>query len=348
MVRRIQASHISGRLIIPSISLIALTCDTIRAVSPRLKGAYRDRPSGRGSRSVVPWSVGRAILLVGLLLVGACSRHPSSEKADLDRPLKIGILPDRSREQLERRYQPLLDHLRVATGYGIETVLVGSYEEQLRSFERKEVDLARLGGLTFVQAESASGAVPLVLRDVDLSFTTDLLVAGSAPPGEIEGFAGGVFSFGPRLSTSGHMMPRYFLMERGIQPETLFREVRYSEGHDQTVAWIQDGEVDVGAVNSLVVEAMLEDGRLRSEDVRLLWRTPPYHNYVWAVQPDLGQGVRWNLREAFLALDVTVPEHRAILELLGARGFLPAAARDFATVRYAAAWLELHTEKKGP
>lgn len=279
---------------------------------------------------------------LGLLLavVGCPAPHTESvpDEAQL---LRIGVLPDQAREALELRYKPLVRYLENSVGIPAELLIPETYTDLLELFDQRQVDLVWFGGLTFVRAERASQAEPLTMRDVDLEFTTDFVVRQGATGSSIEDFVGQTFSFGPRLSTSGHLMPRFFLKRRGIEPEATFDVVLHSAGHDETLAWVRDGRVDIGAANSVIVEALLRSGSFSHEEVRVLGRTPPYKNYVWAVQPSLDRTLRESLLDAFLALDKRIPEQRALLDALGAGGFVPASRSDYDDLRMAAEELEL-------
>ena len=121
-----------------------------------------------------------------------------------------------------------------------------------------------------MKANFEYGAVPLVMRDVDSRFTSVLVVAGEGFK-TFEELQGKRFSFGSKLSTSGHLMPRHFLqVERGVTPEKYFRSILYSEKHDRTAYWVRDGEVDAGVVNAEIIREMFADGRLRPGDVRII------------------------------------------------------------------------------
>ena len=149
----------------------------------------------------------------------------------------------------------------------------------------------------------------------------------------LEDFKDAKISFGSRLSTSGHLMPRYFLTERKIDPEAFFSEVLYSGSHDKTAYWVRDGKVDLGAANNQVIRKMFREGHLKRDDIRILWETPVYSDYVWAMQPDLDKAIQSRLLDCFLALSPLNSEHRQILKALGAGGFLPANNADFALLR---------------
>lgn len=250
--------------------------------------------------------------------------------------IAIGVLPDQSQANLSARYEPLVDYLRATTGLDVSLSIPSSYEELVDDFAAGRVQLVHFGGLTFVQAEQRSGARPLVMRDVDLRFTSCYLVPASDVRRSLTDFEGEDFSFGPVLSTSGHLMPRHFLTKQDIVPETFFSSVRHSPGHDQTAGWVANGTVTIGVSNCDIVRSMFADGRLSADNLRILETTPPYVDYVWAVQPSLDASLTNQLRDAFLALDPTNPAHRTILSANGADGYLPAGAGDFRDVRAAA------------
>lgn len=250
--------------------------------------------------------------------------------------IAIGVLPDQSQANLSTRYEPLVDYLQAVTGLDISLSIPSSYEELVDDFAAGRVQLAHFGGLTFVQAEQRSGARPLVMRDVDLRFTSCYLVPASDSRRSLAEFAGEEFSFGPGLSTSGHLMPRHFLANQDIVPEAFFASVRHSSGHDQTAGLVSDGTVAIGVANCDIVRSMFADGRLRANELRILQTTPPYVDYVWAVQQSLDASLTNLLRDAFLALDPADPAHRTILSANSATGYLPAGAGDFEDVRAAA------------
>ncbi len=244
--------------------------------------------------------------------------------------IRVGVLPDQDPDRLRQRYAPLLEHLANRSGLPTRLVLPVDYEDLVDRFGRGEIDLAYFGGLTFVQAQATHGARPLVMRAIDTRFTSWFLVRQELAHLELGDFAGRRLAFGSRLSTSGHLMPRHFLQSRWqIDPDSFFGRIEYSGAHDKTALMVRAGEVDLGVANSAIVRKMLDDGRLGQNDLHVLWQTPPYPDYVWAVPARLDNDLETKLRNAFLELDITRAEQAAILRNLGAEAYLPADPRDF-------------------
>lgn len=128
-------------------------------------------------------------------------------------------------------------------------------------------------------------------------------------------------------------MPRYFLGNWEIDPESYFGEVRYSGAHDKTVFAVRDGEVDIGVASGTAVERMFADGRLAPGDARIIRETPPYMDYVWACQAGIPIFLRTKLRDAFLNLTIANPTHAEILNGLSANYFVPVHSSEFEDLR---------------
>ena len=276
------------------------------------------------------------ILLAGILLAGiavAILFYASASRQALPPQLRIGVLPDQSPDMLRNRYAPLLDYLAGQTGIETQLVIPTDYQHAVDLFSERQIDLAFFGGLTFVQSHAAYGAEALVMREIDTRFTSWFVVRPELAQKRLSDLRGESLTFGDQLSTSGHLMPRYFLQRQwNIEPEKFFSEVRYSGAHDETVYMVRDDGQALGAVNADIARQMLDDGRLGENELKVLWQTPPYPDYVWAVQSGLAEGLKTNLRDAFLRLDADNPGERAILDRLGTDTFLPADPRDFETL----------------
>ena len=278
----------------------------------------------------------RNLTILGLAVFLLACTGEGQKDPPTPQVIRLGVLPDQLTASLVAKYSPLIDYLSRQTNYEIELVVADDYAGMVEDFHARRVDIANFGGLTFIQAERRDKAVPLVMRDTDLNFASCYLVLADDERSTVAEFEGETFAFGPLLSTSGHLMPRYFLDAAGIDADTFFESIRHSSGHDETAIWVRDGVVGIGVANCVIVQAMNADGRLQPGDVRILETTPAYADYVWAVQADMDASLKMALRDAFLALDAINPEHKVILQKLGANAYLPASRTDFEDVRRAA------------
>lgn len=270
--------------------------------------------------------IGFSILMI--VFMAACSQDDNSRTIET---LNIGSLPDQNESILRAKYQPLLYYLNSHTGLKSNLLIPESYEQLLQWFDESKVDIALFGGVTYVKARLNYKAVPLVMRDVDGRFKSVAIVKVNNTAEGLQDLKGASLAFGSRLSTSGHYMPRYFLQQENIEPETFFASIEYSGAHDLTGEWVRDGKVEVGMLNSGVAAEMFLDGRLAKDKVKVLWESPPYADYVWAIQPDISKQQRTSIRDAFMLMNQNA-DAKALLHNLGANYFIPASHEDFSNL----------------
>lgn len=276
------------------------------------------------------------IAVRSLLALTATACMPA-DPARIPERLKIGVLPGEDGTMLKARFTPLLDYLAQQLGIATELVIPEDYEALVQAFGNGQIDLALFGGVTFLAAETAHGAVSLVLREIDLHFQSTYLIRTDLQAGRLEDCAGLRLAFGSRQSTSGHLMPRYFMAERGIDVDSFFSELIYSGSHDRTIELVANDKADLGVVDKQVIDALFRSGAIDGSQVRVLEESPQFPDYVWAVPPDLDLDLRRQLRSAFLELLPDGGKKSEILSRLQTRYFLPATQEDFRVLRMAAA-----------
>ena len=143
-------------------------------------------------------------------------------------------------------------------------------------------------------------------------------------------------SFGSQSSTSGHLMPRSFLLQAGIDPDKDFRRVAYSGAHDATIAAVASGKVQAGALNISVWDKFVADRRVDTDKVRAFYTTPPYYDYNWTVHADMPVALRDKLAQALLSLSRDNAEGKEILELQRATRFIPTKPDNYKGIEAAA------------
>jgi phosphonate transport system substrate-binding protein len=197
--------------------------------------------------------------------------------------------------------------------------------------------MAWFGGFTFVQANARSGgkAIPIVQREEDEKFRSVFITADPAIK-TLADLKGKDVSFGSQSSTSGHLMPRSFLLQAGVDPEKDFKRVAFSGAHDATIAAVASGKVQAGALNISVWEKFVADKKVDTDQVKVFYTTPPYYDYNWTVHADMPVATREKLTAALLALSKDNAEGKAILELQRATRFVPSKAENYKGIEAAA------------
>ena len=251
--------------------------------------------------------------------------------------LRVSAIPDEAPTELQRKFAPLGKYLEKETGLKVSFVPVTDYAAVVESLATKKLDLAWLGGFTFVQAKIRTGgtAIPIVQREEDARFTSKYVTADPAIK-TLADLKGKTFAFGAPSSTSGSLMPRFFLQQAGLNPEKDFKTVAYSGAHDATVAFVAAGKADAGVLNASVWDKLVELKKVDPEKVRVFATTPPYFDYNWTVRGDLDPTLIKKLTDAFLKLDPNNPEHKEIMALLRASKFIPSKKENYDGIEQAA------------
>lgn len=274
---------------------------------------------------------GRATFLAALSL--ALTGCPGDGEGDTA-PFTLGAIPDQDPERLQRLYGTLAGHLEAELGVPVEYVPVTDYAAAVTAFRVGDLDMVWFGGLTGVQARLlVPGARAILQRGIDESFHSVFIAhAGSGIDSfrsveELARLRGRTFTFGSESSTSGRLMPQYFLQQAGVGLDDFRGEPGFSGSHDRTIKLVESGSYEAGALNEQVWASRLAEGVVDTSKVRVIWRTPAYHDYHWVIRPEVeeryGEGFTERVRRAFLELDRDVPEEREILEMFGAREFVP-------------------------
>ncbi len=277
----------------------------------------------------------RPVALLAGLCLSVASLFSAAAHAETTE-LRVSAIPDEAPTELLRKFEPLGHYLQEQLGIPVVFQPVSDYAGVVEALGSKRLDMAWLGGFTFVQAKLRTGnAIPLVQREQDEVFTSTFITADPNVHSHAD-LNGKSFAFGSVSSTSGHLMPRYFLQQDGIDADTFFSRVGFSGAHDATVAWVESGKVDAGVLNSSVWEKLLEQNKVDTNKVHVYTTTPTYYDYNWTVRGDLEPELVERIRAAFLALDPANPAHKAILDLQRASRFVPTSAENYVGIEEAA------------
>ncbi|MDP1979649.1 putative selenate ABC transporter substrate-binding protein [Undibacterium sp.] len=251
--------------------------------------------------------------------------------------LRVSAIPDEAPTELQRKFKPLGTMLEKKLGMKVEFIPVTDYAASVEGLVNKKLDMVWFGGFTFIQAKvrSKEQVIPLVQREEDERFksvfiTTDKNIT------KLEDLKGKTFAFGSESSTSGHLMPRSYLLAAKINPDTDMKRIAFSGAHDATVAAVSGGKVDAGALNISVWEKLLAQGKVDTKLVHVFYTTPGYFDYNWSVRADMPAELRKKITDAFLNLDPANPQDKEILDLQRATRFIPTKADNYKAIEAAA------------
>ncbi len=284
------------------------------------------------------FSTWRRLALKGALACVAAAAVSASCLVSADEAvLRVSAIPDEAPTELQRKFAPLGKYLAAQTGMKVVFTPVSDYAAVVEALATKKIDLAWLGGFTFVQAKvrTKGTAIPIVQREEDARFTSKFI---TADPGikSLADLKGKTFAFGAPSSTSGSLMPRFFLQQAGLDPEKDFKRIAYSGAHDATAAFVAAGKAEAGVLNASVWDKLVETGKVDTDKLHVFATTPPYFDYNWTVRGDLDPVLVRKLTDAFLKLDPAKPEDMEILKLQRAGRFIPTRKENYEGIEKAA------------
>ena len=282
-----------------------------------------------------------ALLAAAALVLSACGSgagaRSGAESGDLP-TLVIGGIPDQEAALLEERFSGLAAHLEEQVGIPVRYQPSTDYSAVVTAFANGDIGLGWFGGLTGVQARlETPGARAVAQRPIDRTFTSVFVVGQGVEADSLADLAGTRFTFGSESSTSGHLMPRYFLAQAGIDPETDFDgSPGYSGSHDKTFALVEAGSFEVGVLSESVWDRAVAEGDVDTSKVRKLSSSPPYFDYHWLASPEIdevyGAGTTDRVVDALLTMDEAGPEAQRILALFEDESFVVTDDGNYARI----------------
>jgi phosphonate transport system substrate-binding protein len=271
----------------------------------------------------------RALALCAVAFVIAlCSGAPVAQAQSV---LRVTTIPEEAATEQVRKFGPIVRYLERALGMKVEFTPVNDYPAAVEALVNRQVDLVWFGGFTHVQAQLRSGGriIPIAQREEDAQFRSVFIAQTGSGIKSLADLKGRQVSFGSQSSTSGHLMPRNFILEAGLDPERDFKRIAYSGAHDATIASVVSGRVDAAALDITVWRRFIEQKKIDTSRVDVFYTTPPFFNYNWSVHADMPAALRERITKALLALSMDTPEGKEVLTLNRATRYIPTRAENY-------------------
>jgi phosphonate transport system substrate-binding protein len=251
--------------------------------------------------------------------------------ANAQTPLRVTTIPEEAATEQVRKFGPLVKYLERTLGTKVEFTPVNDYPAAVEALVNQQVDLVWFGGFTHVQAQIRSGGkiIPIAQREEDTQFRSVFITQTDSGIKQLSDLKGKQVSFGSQSSTSGHLMPRSFLLQAGIDPDKDFKRVAYSGAHDATIASVVSGRVDAAALDITVWRKFVDEKKVDTSKVNVFYTTPPFFNYNWSVHADMPAAQRERITKALLDLNMNNPEGKEILTLNRATRYIPTSAENY-------------------
>jgi len=222
-------------------------------------------------------------------------------------------IPDEDESHLQERFDKVARYLQSQLNVDVRYIPVKSYAAAVTAFRNNQVQLAWFGGLSGVQARRLVPGSEAIAQGYEDQFFKTYLIAhrssGLKASAEFpSGIVGKSFTFGAKGSTSGRLMPEFYIRQHlQKSPEELFSTLGFSDDHSRTIALVQSGAYQVGAVNYSVWESELTAGKIDPSQVAVIWETPTYPDYQWTVRNDVkdsfGADFKQRLTDALITMN---------------------------------------------
>ena len=219
--------------------------------------------------------------------------------------LRVGAIPDQNQDVLDKRFNLFSKELSKSLDIEVKYIPVINYLAAVTGFRTNDLDLVWFGGLSGVQARlQTPNAIVIAQRDIDKEFKSVFIVNKKlkldsiSNKKELNNLKNLRFTFGSENSTSGRLMPEYFLNDAGIKIKDFKgKRAGFSGSHDATIVLVNSGAFDAGALNKQVWENNLKNNPKRTKNVSLFWITPDYVDYHWLAQGNLDNRFRKGFTE---------------------------------------------------
>nr|WP_264758385.1 putative selenate ABC transporter substrate-binding protein [Aestuariirhabdus haliotis] len=251
--------------------------------------------------------------------------------------LVFSAIPDQDQAQLMKRFGKIATYLSKELGVPVKYVPVNSYAAAITAFRNDQIQLAWFGGLSGVRARLLVPDSQAIAQGYeDTEFVTYFIAhhsTGLQPTEEFpKAIAGKTFTFGSKGSTSGRLMPEYYIRDvLGKTPKELFPSVGFSGNHSRTIALVEAGSYQVGATNYKVWEKAVAAGKVDTSKVSVIWKTPTYPDYQWSIRGDVdavwGEGFKERVKQALLNM-----EDKALLDAFPRSRFIEADNSDYQAI----------------
>jgi len=287
-----------------------------------------------------------AMRTLALVCIAALGLVAAPHVAHAQQTLSFSAIPNQDETYLLERFNKVAAYLQKELGIPVKYVPVKTYPAAVTAFKNSNVQLAWFGGLTGVQARLAvPGSIAIAQGEEDTAFVTYFIAHSSTGLKEKatlgDEVKGKTFTFGSKGSTSGRLMPEYYLRQIfKTDPEKIFSRVGFSGDHTKTIELVSSGAYEIGALDFTVYEAALKAGKVDTSKVSIIWKTPPFPDYNWSIRGDadtiFGAGFTKKVQDALLKM--SDPE---LLSTFPRKKFIPATNKDYQAVEDTARLLNL-------
>jgi len=238
-------------------------------------------------------------------------------------PVRFGIIRHEEPRTIQEEMRPFLDYLEQRLNKPVQLVIVQNYADLADNLLDKEVDIAALSGMVYVDAKRRHPGIQLLATPVTETGPTYegyILVRADSDIRELTDLEGKIFCYVSPTSTSGYLYPRALLRKAGLDPDAAFKATRFTSDHPAALRALADGACDAAAVYASIWHDAGKYG-MDPASFTVVAKTERIPWDAYTVAPDMDPKMVEQLRAALEALRPGSAEARKALAKMPIAGF---------------------------
>jgi phosphate/phosphite/phosphonate ABC transporter binding protein len=239
-------------------------------------------------------------LILSVLAAGLATRPATAGD------LKFGFTPFLSEADMRIEFEPLMTYLSDSIGQKVVLYIAKDYGDLRTQMEAGAVDIGSFSPFAYVDAVKG-GKIRIIAQSIiDGSGTYRGVIVARKDSGlkALADLRGKRFAFVDPKSASGYVYPRAMLIEKGITPESYFKESIFAGGHDKVIAAVLDGRADAGAIYEGALAVAKTEG-VATDNLVTLASTDPIPHDAITVRTGLDKALAKKIQTSLVNLDKT-------------------------------------------
>ncbi|NEO85375.1 MAG: phosphonate ABC transporter substrate-binding protein [Spirulina sp. SIO3F2] len=259
--------------------------------------------------------------------------------------LEFGLISAESENKLKSVWEPLLEEMSEALERPVVGFYAPDYASVTEAMGTSKVQVAWFGGKSYIEAAERAGAeafAQTVALDGTKGYYSHLITnkdnaiaaevdlgAGNGDQYVVENAAELTFAFNDPGSTSGFLVPTYYIFaQQGVNAEKIFSELIYMGSHEATALAVAENQVDVATNNSENLDRLKVAAPEALEKLQIIWTSPIIPSDPLAYHQELPDCLKESIQTFFFNYD-----NEAVLTGLQWSGLDPASDEDWDTIR---------------
>ena len=220
--------------------------------------------------------------------------------------INFGIISTESSQNLKSDWQPVLDDMAKKLGMKVNGFFASDYAGIIEGMRFNKVQVAWFGNKSAMEAvDRASGEVfaQMINADGTLGYYSHLIVHKDSPIKSLDDMLkqGKNLSFGngDPNSTSGFLVPGYYVFsQNNIDPKTFFKVSR-GANHESNALAVANKQVDVATNNSENLDKIKDKLPAKFNDIRVIWTSPLIPSDPLVIRKDMAEPLKGKVKEFF-------------------------------------------------